>query len=81
MCSRRLVAVSQKYKAVKEYSFEGELALEAQRGSNPGRLLARANVSLAIGPEDKYRVDMQPVDKDAYLWSPTARRTGPTCPN
>ena len=47
--------------------FEGELQVEASRGNTPGRLLSRAKVKIAMAPEGKSFLQIEPIDKDAYL--------------
>lgn len=62
-----LAAIHSKYGEMKEYSFEGTLVVEGQRGSNPGRQLAKAKVSLAVGPEGRYRLEVDGEERDPYL--------------
>ena len=46
---------------------EGTLEVAGQRGDVPGRILAKAKFSAAKGPEGRFRLQIDPVDKDSYL--------------
>lgn len=46
---------------------EGGVLVEGQRGSQPGRALARARFKFAAAPEGKSRLELQPADKEEYL--------------
>lgn len=60
-------ALGQKCEAAEEYSLEGDLLLQGQRGLQPARLLSHAKISLASAPAGKYLLRIEPEGKDAYV--------------
>jgi peroxiredoxin/outer membrane lipoprotein-sorting protein len=64
---KTVAALEAKCRSAKEYVFEGELTLEAQVGSKPGRLIAKGKVKLAVGEGGKQYLRLQPIDKAEYL--------------
>ncbi len=60
-------AIAAKAESAKEYSFEGDLRLEGQRGSEPAKPLSTAKVRLAVAESGKFLLRVQPADKDEYL--------------
>ncbi len=58
--------IAAKAEAAREYSFEGELTIDGQVGTNPARLLSKATVKIAVAPDGKYMLRLAPVDKDEY---------------
>lgn len=53
--------------AADQYAWEGELSVEAQRGAEPARLLSKARVALAAGPEGKRMLRIDAEGKSEYL--------------
>src|SRR5215471_11740758 len=58
--------ISAKCESAKDYSFEGEMEVAGQRGSQPGRILAKAKVKYAVAAQGKYLLRVEPVNKDEY---------------
>ena len=56
-----------KCETAKNYAFEGELELAGQRGSTPGRILAKAKIKLAVSEPGKYLLRVEPLGRDEYL--------------
>jgi peroxiredoxin/outer membrane lipoprotein-sorting protein len=65
--SKIVKEVAEKAGNAKQYSFEGELTLAEQRGSNPGRVLAQARVRLASAPGGKFLLRVEAPGKGEYL--------------
>lgn len=59
--------ISAKCEKATEYAFEGDMEVAGQKGSRPGRLLAKAKVAFAVGPSGKYSLRVEPLNKDEYL--------------
>src|SRR5882724_2332467 len=53
--------------SAKAYSFEGDLLLEGQRGTSPGKVLAKAKVRLAVAPGGKSFLRLESEEKGDYL--------------
>ena len=64
--SKILRDLSDKCESAKAYTFEGELSLDGQRGQNPGRVLTRAKIQLAVADGGKYLLRVRAEDKDEY---------------
>jgi len=64
---KAIVDLGARFENAKEYSFEADLQLVGQRGTQPGRELARGKVKLAVAPDGKYLLHLTPVDKDEYM--------------
>src|SRR5271169_1428063 len=60
-------AIGEKFKSAKEYTLEGDLVLDGQRGSAPGKILSHAKIKLASAPSGKYYLRLEPEGGDAYL--------------
>lgn len=59
--------IGERCKAAREYSFEGELTLLGQRGSDPGKSLSHAKIKLAAAPDGKSYLRIDPDGKAAYV--------------
>lgn len=70
-----LKQISAKCEAAKEYILEGELEVVGQRGSAPGRILTKANVTLAVSPQGKYLLRLAPEDKNEYVLISSGQKT------
>jgi peroxiredoxin/outer membrane lipoprotein-sorting protein len=64
---KALHTLAAKCESAKEYAFEGELELAGQRGSNPGRILSKAKIKMAVAEPGKYLLRVEPLGKDEYL--------------
>lgn len=62
-------------KASKAYLFETDMQLEAGHGNNPGRLLSKARVKIAMAPEGKSFLQIEPIDKNAYILVSNGQKT------
>lgn len=60
-------AIGERCRSAREYSFEGEMLLAGQRGSEPGRTLSHAKVRVAVAPGGKSYLRIEPENKDAYV--------------
>jgi hypothetical protein len=65
--AKTLHDVAPKAEATRQFAFEDDLLLMAQRGSNPARLLSQARVRVAVGPEGPSLLRVSPLNKDEYL--------------
>jgi peroxiredoxin/outer membrane lipoprotein-sorting protein len=61
--------------ATGQYSMEGHLLLEGQRGASPGRILAQSRFKLAAAPNGKSRLELAPADEDEYLLVSNGQKT------
>jgi peroxiredoxin/outer membrane lipoprotein-sorting protein len=60
-------ALSEKCRNAKQYSFEGDLQLDGQKGERAGRTLTSAHVKLEIAPGGKYLLEISRPEKQEYL--------------
>jgi len=60
-------AIASSAESAKEYSFEGNLQILSQHGSNPAALLSAAKVRYAVADAGKYLLHVQPTDQNEYL--------------
>ena len=65
--ARTVEAITEKCRAAREYTFEGELLLAGQRNGGPPQELSRAKVKLALAPGGKSYLRIEPEGKDAYV--------------
>ncbi|HEY3838397.1 MAG TPA: hypothetical protein VGL72_17580 [Bryobacteraceae bacterium] len=65
--AKTIQAIGQKCLAAHEYSFEGELLLVGQRAGGPVQSLAHAKVNLALAPDGKFFLRIEPEGTDAYV--------------
>lgn len=68
-------AIAERCKAAREYSFEGDLLLVGQRGSDPGKVLSQAKVKFAAAPDGKVYLRVEPLGKDAYVLISNGQKT------
>jgi peroxiredoxin/outer membrane lipoprotein-sorting protein len=59
--------ISAKCDGAKDYLFEGDMEVSGQRGSQPGRLLAKGKIKLAVSDPGKYLLRVEAVNQDEYL--------------
>ena len=50
-----------------EYTFAGDMEVAGQKGTEPGRVLAKAKVAFAVAPSGKYSLRVEQLNKDEYL--------------
>jgi len=65
--AKTIHAIGEKCQAAREYSFEGELFLVGQRGAGPAQGLSHAKVKLALAPDGKFYLRIEPEGKDSYV--------------
>lgn len=62
-----LDGIHNKYGAMKEYSFAAEMLVEVQKGSDAGRILARAKVVYSAGAGGRYRLEVDGAADDGAV--------------
>ena len=75
-----LEQLSARSRDAKHYLFEGDLVVQGQKGSAPGRLLSSAKVKLAVSQPGRYLLNIKVSKRTNICSFPTGERTGPTFP-
>ena len=64
---KTIQSLGERCRAAREYAFEAEFLIQAQKAGSPPRLLSRAKVEAAAGEGGKTYLRMEPEGKDAYV--------------